>query len=106
MSLIVTSYDLKVDGGCENCRCSRLHDTTQKESTRQKKIPSQKRKGAKLLLIVELPLRLCAFASEMFLGTAHSFLLVDSRHSIVFKDPIDLRTPLFHYLFNLVPQLR
>src|ERR1051325_7366124 len=89
MSLIVTSYDLKVAGGVVNCRCSRLQA---EKASRHTKILTQSRKDAKLqILLCGSSLRLCAFARVIVLNTAPSFSL---RHPVLLQNPVDLRPPL------------
>src|SRR4051794_1789984 len=93
MSLIVTSYDLKVEGGAVNWRCSRLHEVRHKARSRNS---PQRRKGAKVepaakkKVLLNQSLRLCAFAGNFFLNTAASFLLIHARDLVVAQDAIDL----------------
>src|SRR5215217_7835219 len=79
MSLIVTSYDLNAEGGCENCRCSRLQEPTNKHKRAQR---------------------------SRRLNTVPSLLRIESRHPVLFENSINLGGPLFHHLFNLVLQVR
>src|ERR1044072_9764007 len=89
MSLIVTSYDLNVEGGCVNCRCSRLQAT--KSNRHGIKIFTQRRKAAKHC---RLP--------EVFLNTLPSF---HARHLVVLEDAIDVGSALFENLFQLISQI-
>src|ERR1044072_9848165 len=89
MSLIVTSYDLNVEGGCVTCRCSRLQAT--KSNRHGRKIFTQRRKAAK-----------CCRVPEVFLNTLPSF---HARHLVVLEDAIDVGAALFENLFQLISQI-